>query len=62
MSTQIHKKVFYFNNNPKCMLSYDYIAIPFNLSEPAHPNKAIETKKFKEGKNVQHMKCFKCTF
>lgn len=44
MSTQIHKKVFYFNNNPKCMLSYGYIAIPFNLSEPAHPNKAIETK------------------
>lgn len=50
MSTQIHKKVFYFNNNPKCMLSYGYIAIPFNLSEPAHPNKAIETKISKKEK------------
>lgn len=60
MSTQIDKKVFYFNNNPERMLSYDYIAIPFNLSEPAHPQQSYRNKNFKEQKNVQHMKCFKC--
>lgn len=35
MSTQIHKKVFYFNNNPKLnsnILSYHYETIPFKLS------------------------------
>lgn len=61
MSTQIDKKVFYFNNNPKCILSYDYIAIPLNLSDQVHPKK-LQEQNFQRKKNVQHRKCFKCMF